>query len=683
MKNDAFISYSHASGKVIAPALQRGLEKFAKPTFKRYALNIFRDTDDLSASPNLWGKIEEGLAGSQYLIFLASKKAAESKWCRKEIEFWKEHKSRDQFLIAIMDGELVWDEQKTDFDWSKTTALPESLSGFFEAEPLYVDFRQFSPEDELSLDNPAFQERVVLLAATLHGNSVGEMIGEGTKQHKRTIRIRNSTIFVLSLLLIVSGILTVFGITQKNIALANAKDADEQRVIAEEERDEAELQANKLRLSNYVANARVLEDSDPTSAIRLAQYAYGFADSLDLPTNEAEDELIRIFHRNDFHITPPATAAPEDDAAVREEWNAFTFKSYGDSISLTNKQGERIHTFTSADNISAAYNASPHDPSFSPGGNFIILKFGYTGTLICNRINRQTLTHGTGGMGVYSSLHPRYYFDDNDQYLLQHNNGNKTSALYSVTQSKTDIHHEFDLEHEEVIVDATISGNGKYVLSADRTGLIKCYDVALKQSIRQFNVPLGKVIIEIKFIDNEDVIMAITGGYSSDTLAYFWSINEKTKLFEFQKLENMGAQNPEYDRSKFVYLEKQKLFTSDGEELAMIPGGDRWIDGSCTFRTKKYRGNRAGLFAQDGTRLIQIHHDMSAKPSGYANAAYVPGIGYSVNEDYFIAGHIKWMGIYPIAPNLIISMLNGAFGNNVVAPLSPEIKARYGVDHDL
>ena len=70
MKYNAFISYSHRQDSKLAPCLETALEKFAKPTFKRRALEIFRDSNDLSASPDLWGKIEEDLDESEYVTSL-------------------------------------------------------------------------------------------------------------------------------------------------------------------------------------------------------------------------------------------------------------------------------------------------------------------------------------------------------------------------------------------------------------------------------------------------------------------------------------------------------------------------------------------------------------------------------------------------------------------------------------
>ena len=69
---NAFISYSHAADGNLAPALQAGLEKFAKPWYKIRNLNIFRDEASLSASPHLWLNIQQALEQSEYLIYMAS-----------------------------------------------------------------------------------------------------------------------------------------------------------------------------------------------------------------------------------------------------------------------------------------------------------------------------------------------------------------------------------------------------------------------------------------------------------------------------------------------------------------------------------------------------------------------------------------------------------------------------------
>lgn len=247
---NAFISYSHRQDSDLAPSLEKALEKFAKPLFKKRALDIFRDQNDLSASPDLWGKIEEGLDKSEYFIFLASQAAAQSRWCKKEVEHWKTNKSIDNFLVVLTDGALIWDESKGDFDWKKTTAIPENLSGSFNNEPLYVDFRgEHSPED-LTLENPEFKTKLVLLAATLHKKPVGDMVGEGIRQHNRTKRITFSAIGVLIILLIAS---VLFGV----LALEQKKEADKQTKIAQDSSESAQKQRDIANYQKQIAEDRL------------------------------------------------------------------------------------------------------------------------------------------------------------------------------------------------------------------------------------------------------------------------------------------------------------------------------------------------------------------------------------------------------------------------------------------
>ncbi len=46
---DGFISYSHAADGLLAPRLQAGLQRFAKPWWRRRALHLFRDEASLPA----------------------------------------------------------------------------------------------------------------------------------------------------------------------------------------------------------------------------------------------------------------------------------------------------------------------------------------------------------------------------------------------------------------------------------------------------------------------------------------------------------------------------------------------------------------------------------------------------------------------------------------------------------
>jgi|APLak6261659701_1056019.scaffolds.fasta_scaffold00817_2 WD40 repeat protein len=200
MKYNAFISYSHAADGKLAPALQNALHKFAKPWYKKRALHVFRDETTLSITPELWRSIESALNESEYFILLASPDAMASKWVQQEISYWLSNKNPHTFLIALTDGQIIWNNAQNDFDWIATTALPENLKGSFDQEPLYVDLRKQKSEDQLTVKNPEFLNEVATLAAKLHGISKDEIIGEDIRQHRITkllVRAIGITFFTL------------------------------------------------------------------------------------------------------------------------------------------------------------------------------------------------------------------------------------------------------------------------------------------------------------------------------------------------------------------------------------------------------------------------------------------------------------------------------------------------------
>lgn len=285
MKYNAFLSYSHSQDTDLGTSLEKALEKFAKPTFKRRALEIFRDANDLSLASDLGDKIRDGLDESEYFVCLASKLYAQSKWCQREVEYWLEHKSIDKFIIVLTDGDIIYDETKNDFNWNQTTALPKNLSGAFKGEPFYLDFRDLGPKENLNLDNPEFRQRLVLLASTIHGKSVGDMEGEAAKQHKRTMRIRNAAISVLSVLLLIAIGTSIFAVNKKNEAL----------------------------LSTYIANSQGQLNEDPTKSLRLAETAYKFAKKKNFPTTAAEEQLIKVFYSGYGFYQEPSLDMPEVD----------------------------------------------------------------------------------------------------------------------------------------------------------------------------------------------------------------------------------------------------------------------------------------------------------------------------------------------------------------------------------
>lgn len=203
MHYKAFISYSHAADGKLAPSIQSALQRFAKPWYRMRAFLIFRDTTNLSSTPELWPVIETALSDSEYLLFMASPEAARSKWVRKEQAYWREKKDTSKLLIVLTAGEIVWDDAAGDFDWSRTTAVPDVLQGAFRNEPLYLDFRPMRA-GQLSISDRDFLDNIATIAAPLHGKSKDEIFGEHIRQHRRTMRIASFAATIVALLLMVA-----------------------------------------------------------------------------------------------------------------------------------------------------------------------------------------------------------------------------------------------------------------------------------------------------------------------------------------------------------------------------------------------------------------------------------------------------------------------------------------------
>lgn len=230
---DAFISYSHGADDAVAVALQRALHQFAKPWYRMRSLHVFRDQASLSADPRLWSSIETALAGSRSFILLASPEAAASPWVGREAKWWTEHNGTAKFLVALTSGELAWDDERVDFDWGRTTALPAPLRGVFQEEPRYIDMRWTRAQHGLSLDDAQFREAVADLAAPLHGRPKDALIGEDVRQHRRARRLAWSVSALLFILATATGAGALFAIDQRDQARGERDIATSRQLAAQ------------------------------------------------------------------------------------------------------------------------------------------------------------------------------------------------------------------------------------------------------------------------------------------------------------------------------------------------------------------------------------------------------------------------------------------------------------------
>ncbi|MFG2934073.1 TIR domain-containing protein [Streptomyces achromogenes] len=305
---DAFLSYSHKADGMLAPALQRGLQGLAKPWNRPRALRVFRDQASLAANPDLWTTIEKSLAGSRYFVLLASPESARSPWVGREIAFWKQHRGPDTMLIVLTDGEIVWDDDRGDFAWERTTALPGELRGWFRGEPLWVDLRWTASEPGLSLSHGRFREAVGMLAAAVHGVSKDELDSEEVRQHARTVRLRRAGVAALT-------VLAVIALIMANLADQRRQEADRQRRVAEEQRRLATVRALQAEAEN-------IRDADPLTSLQLSLAALRIK-----PTTQAREGLLTTLQRTRL--------AGSGLAAQDRKWSDASYSTDGTLLATT------------------------------------------------------------------------------------------------------------------------------------------------------------------------------------------------------------------------------------------------------------------------------------------------------------------------------------------------------------
>jgi WD40 repeat protein len=284
----AFISYSHAADGKLAPALQVGLERFAKPWYRRRVFRVFRDKTGLAVTPKLWGSIQRAIESSEYFVLLASPAAAQSKWVQQEVAFWLEHRAPEKLLIVLTDGVIAWDHTANDFDWTRTDALPRVLERQSAAQPNHLDLRWARVDTDLSLRRPRFLDAIAGLAATLRQVPLDDLIGEDVAHYRTTRRLLRGGVALL-VMLTAFAFYTAY-LANRAVNMAEGLEAERSRAVAEE------LQEARLAAAKAESERRSLEEREQSvaSSRRAAAAALSvFAQDRELSTLLAM-EAIRI-----------------------------------------------------------------------------------------------------------------------------------------------------------------------------------------------------------------------------------------------------------------------------------------------------------------------------------------------------------------------------------------------------
>jgi WD40 repeat protein len=276
----AFISYSHAVDRQLAPALKSALQRFARPWYALRAMRVFHDTTNLSVSPDLWGAIEAVLKEVEFLLLLASPEAAASKWVRKELVTFAATGRAANIVLVLTAGELHWDDDTGDFDWNTTTALPRLARPLFARQPLFIDMRWARQPTQLDLGDPRFRSDIASISSALLGVELDELVERDIIERRRSLRIARAAVIALAALSL--GVLasSALFVVQRDIAQAEANIARARQLAAEANlivvQDPSRidtavrLAAEGLRLHQGVETERALRDALALLPRRLA-----------------------------------------------------------------------------------------------------------------------------------------------------------------------------------------------------------------------------------------------------------------------------------------------------------------------------------------------------------------------------------------------------------------------------
>jgi hypothetical protein len=143
------------------------------------------------------------LPKSEYLIYLASEKGANSPWVIKELITWYNLKRQETLIIVQTNGELKETKSlRGQIDWENTTVLPLVLKDLLISMRYYVNLKWIREEDtdleELNLSNPRFEKEIRGIIAQLRGGiSPDEVRNDAIKIAKRDRNILRGGITLL------------------------------------------------------------------------------------------------------------------------------------------------------------------------------------------------------------------------------------------------------------------------------------------------------------------------------------------------------------------------------------------------------------------------------------------------------------------------------------------------------
>jgi tetratricopeptide (TPR) repeat protein len=226
----AFISYSHEDSRW-ANWLHRRLERFAVPRRlvgrptpagvapKRFR-PIFKDVEELGASPDLSGRLDEALRESAYLIVICSPAAVRSKWVDEEIARFKLLHGEDLILAVIVDGEPFASDDPHRADQE---CLPRALRQHLEAEGAAASTRFEPVAADLRPRNGGRRLALLKLLSGMLGIDLGELVQRDTRRRHRQMMVLTAASLAAA---VVFGGLAITAVKSRDEAVAQRGQAE-------------------------------------------------------------------------------------------------------------------------------------------------------------------------------------------------------------------------------------------------------------------------------------------------------------------------------------------------------------------------------------------------------------------------------------------------------------------------
>jgi WD40 repeat protein len=618
MKYTAFISYKHSKTNTKkAEALEIALKKYAKPLLKP-PIKIFRDEKEIRPGDDLKSTIIKALINSEYLIYLATKEAAESPWVQKEIKFWCDDLKRINKLIIIhIDDDIFIDPVKECIVWNKTNALPEILKNHIESIPVYANLTWAVKDKDIDLANIEFKKIINGIIAQFRRITPGEMIDEQILIHHRNIRLKNFALFLLFIFSIMSlssawlawkqkkraDEKAIEALQQKSIAEEQTrksvlekqradkqtKEAVRQKTIAEKQRQEAIFERhradrkNKESIANGLSTiASLALTSDNIISIRIAEMAYKM--SLPNPSPRvlqalsaaASSTVVRPLYILDLHHEKPINSAVfSPDGAL------ILTASLDHTAKLWNLEGKLLVEFKHTNSVDSAV--------FSPDSTKILTA--------C--FDKKAILWDIKGacLEKYEHMGPvtSAIFSPDGRTILTAS-ADRTARLWNLKGTCLSKY-----KHEGYINSVEFSIDGTLIITASNDGTSRLWDIN------------GKCIAKYKHetsvnsaVFSPDCKHILTTA-SRENLATLWDLNEK-KLMEF-KTEVFGKFDSNSFTSAVFSPKGNYILTASTDKTAIL-----WNIKGGMIKTFRHTDDvNSAVFSPDGTRILTASKDKTAK----------------------------------------------------------------------